>query len=185
MQQHQYLLRCGASLTNLLEHYDAFNYGAGDAKLGSIVGGDAADGAELRAKFLDSLPKLGRLINSVKRASGKGYLKGLDSRKIAMRKGEDGRIMRHKALNTLLQGSGAIVMKKSCVLLWDDVRRSRLKAHKILDMHDEGQAEVFKDHVELYSDLAVKSIVNAGEHYNLNIPLAAEAMQGMNLAETH
>ncbi len=163
----------------------AFNYGAGDAKLGSIVGGDAGDGAELRAKFLDSLPKLEKLINSVKRASGKGYLKGLDNRKIMMRIDDRGRIMRHKALNTLLQGSGAIVMKRSCVGLWSDVAASDIVAHKILDMHDEGQSEVFKDHIELYSQLAVDSIVQAGEYYNLGIPLAAEAMVGHNLAETH
>lgn len=163
----------------------AFNYGAGDAKLGSIIGGDATDGAELRAKFLDSLPKLEKLINRVKRASGKGYLKGLDDRKIMMRRGSDDRIMRHKALNTLLQGSGAIVMKQSCIMLWDEVRRANLNAHKILDMHDEGQAEVLIEHVEPYKEIAVNSVVNAGEHFRLRIPLAAEAKVGLNLAETH
>jgi DNA polymerase I-like protein with 3'-5' exonuclease and polymerase domains len=164
---------------------DAFNYGAGDAKLGSIVQGTATDGAELRAKFLDSLPKLGKLINRVKRASGKGYLSGLDSRKIMMRKGDDGRVMRHKALNTLLQGAGAIVMKRSCILLWEEVAKTDITAYKVLDMHDEGQSEVLIKDIELYSQLAVQSIMNSGKHYKLNIPLAAEAMVGNNLAETH
>ena len=102
-----------------------------------------------------------------------------------MRRGPDGRVMAHKALNTLLQHSGAIVMKQSCIELWDDVAANDITAHKVLDMHDEGQSEVLPKDVELYSKLAVKSIVTAGEHFNLNISLDAEAKVGMNLAETH
>ena len=162
-----------------------FLYGAGNEKLGRIVNGDARDGAELKRRFLDGLPKLKRLINRVKRASAKGYLKGLDGRQIRMRYGEDGQVLRHKALNTLLQGNGAIVMKKSCILLWEDVRREALKAYKILDMHDEGQAEVWNTDVEPYSQLAVQSIENAGKHFNLNIPLAGDVKIGNNWAETH
>ena len=163
----------------------AFNYGAGDKKLGSIVGGDATDGAELRAKFLDSVPKLEKLINSVKRASGKGYLKGLDSRRIMMRQDSRGRIARHKALNTLLQGSGAIVMKESALLLDQYVRENEIRGYKVLDYHDEAQWEILKEDVDKYVPLAVASIVDAGTHFNLNIPLAAEAKIGTNLAETH
>lgn len=162
-----------------------FLYGAGNEKLGRIVNGDARDGAELKRRFLDGLPKLKRLIDRVKRASAKGYLKGLDGRQIRMRYGDDGQVLRHKALNTLLQGNGAIVMKKSCILLWDDVKQAGLKAYKILDMHDEGQAEVWNNHVEPYSLLAVKSIEDAGKHFNLNIPLTGDVKIGNNWAETH
>ncbi len=42
----------------------AFLYGAGDEKLGSIVGGNAADGTALRAKFLKGLPALMYLIGA-------------------------------------------------------------------------------------------------------------------------
>ena len=163
----------------------AFNYGAGDAKLGSIIGGDAGDGAELRRSFLASLPKLEDLIKRVKLASRKGFLKGLDNRKILMRRGSDGRVQDHKALNTYLQCAGSLVMKKSCIILWEDVAKAGLDAHKVLDMHDEGQSEVLKKHTELYCPLAVSSIVKAGEHFKLNIPLDAEAKVGINMAETH
>jgi hypothetical protein len=53
----------------------AFLYGAGHEKLGSIVGGTEADGAQLKRDFLAATPKLDRLIRNVKRASKKGYLK--------------------------------------------------------------------------------------------------------------
>ena len=163
----------------------AFLYGAGDAKLGSIVGGGKEAGGRLKRQFLKSLPKLDKLIKRVKRQSNKGYLEGLDGRRIIMRQDEDGRVMNHKALNTLLQCAGSLVMKRSCVLLWDRVEQAGYDAHKVLDMHDEGQSEVNPSIVEPYSKMAVQSIVDAGEHFNLNIPLDGEALVGCNMAETH
>ena len=161
----------------------AFIYGAGDAKLGSIVDGSKADGTKLRNKFLSNLPKLGQLIDNVKIASRRGYLKGLDGRKIWMRKDSSGKVMEHKALNTLLQCAGAVIMKKSLVLLTDSA--IGLDYTKVVDMHDEGQAEVSPRDAELYSKLAVQSIIQAGIHFNLNIPLDGEAKIGNNWAETH
>jgi DNA polymerase I-like protein with 3'-5' exonuclease and polymerase domains len=161
----------------------AFIYGAGDAKLGSIVDGTAADGARLRAQFLSALPKLGELINKVKRAAKRGYLVGLDGRKIWMRRNDNGEVMVHKALNTLLQCAGAVIMKKSLEILTDTAKD--LDYIKVIDMHDEGQADVSEKDAELYSTLAVQSIIDAGKHFNLNIPLDGEAKIGHNWAETH
>lgn len=161
----------------------AFIYGAGDAKLGSIVDGSASDGARLRAQFLSALPKLGELINKVKRAAKRGYLIGLDGRKIWMRRSDNGDVMVHKALNTLLQCAGAVVMKKSLEILTHSAKD--LDYIKVIDMHDEGQADVSKKDSELYGKLAVQSIIDAGKHFKLNIPLDGEAKIGSNWAETH
>lgn len=163
----------------------ALIYGAGDAKIGSIVGGTAADGKQIKQEYFRALPRLEQFIDSVKRAAGKGWLKGLDGRRIYLRRDESGRIARSKAPNTLLQSAGAIVMKKSCIILWEDVAKHSLDAHKVLDMHDEGQSEVNPKDIELYCQLAVSSIVKSGEYFNLNIPLAAEYKVGENMAETH
>ena len=78
-------------------------------------------------------------------------------------------------------------MKKSCILLWSDIVKNNIHAHKVLDMHDEGQSEVWneEDNINRYCELAVDSIVKAGQHFNLNIPLVGEAKVGMNMAETH
>jgi DNA polymerase I-like protein with 3'-5' exonuclease and polymerase domains len=161
----------------------AFIYGAGDAKLGSIVDGSKADGARLRNTFLSALPSLGKLIDAVKKASLRGHLIGLDGRKIMMRRDTRGDVMQHKALNTLLQCAGAVVMKQSIIYL--DLWSRDLDAMKVIDMHDEGQADVSEKDSELYAEHAVKSIIQAGIHFNLNIPLDAEAKIGTNWAETH
>ena len=164
----------------------AFLYGAGDAKLGSIVEGGESEGAALRARFLRENPQLNKLINKAKRAAReRGYLIGLDGRRIWLRRDERGRVLEHKALNTLLQCAGAVVMKKSMTLLDQWAREEGLVFKKVIDMHDEGQAEVWEPHAERYAELAVKSIVEAGKHFNLNVPLDGEAKIDNNWAGTH
>jgi len=171
----------------------AFLYGAGDEKLGSILlplGTSAQKkrkGAELRATFLSANPKLKELVDRVKRASQSGYLIGLDGRKVWMRRNHRKQVMDHKALNTLLQSAGAVVMKYSMLFLDKWVRKSGIDAKKVLDMHDEAQWEVKNNEeiIELYSNYAVQSIRQAGGYLNLNCPLDAEAKVGNNWSETH
>lgn len=163
----------------------AFIYGAGDAKLGSIINGTAADGLELRHRFLQALPKLGKLIDSVKKASKRGYLIGLDGRKVFMRKDEKGKVLQHTALNVLLQSAGAVVMKKSLLLLTEAANDAHIDYIKVIDMHDEGQADVIPVDSKRYAAMAEQSIRGAGTHFSLNIPLDAEAKIGRHWADTH
>jgi len=51
----------------------ALIYGAGDAKLGSVVGGSKQDGRQLKKRFINNLPSLKNLKDRVARASAKGY----------------------------------------------------------------------------------------------------------------
>jgi DNA polymerase I-like protein with 3'-5' exonuclease and polymerase domains len=157
----------------------AFLYGAGDEKIGTVVQGSAVDGARLKRTFLKNLPALKRLLERVKKASRKGYLIGLDGRRVWMRGSE------HAALNTLLQSAGAIVMKKSMIILDELVKLENLDVVKVIDQHDEAQADVLPEHVERYKELAVQSIRLAGEYFKLKVPLDAEASHGANWSETH
>ncbi len=163
----------------------ALLYGAGDDKLGRIIGGTGTDGAKLRRRFLRGLPALDRLIKLVKRRSKKGYLTAIDQSRIFMRRNAQGEVMAHKALNTLLQAGGAILMKESMVILDRERRFYCPRTKKVIDMHDEAQASVPDDEVEKYMELACWSVVQAGINLNMNLPFAAEAKKGRNWAETH
>jgi len=164
----------------------AFLYGAGDAKIGAIVGGSAKQGKALKERFFKANPELEALVESVTNASKRGYLVGLDGRKIRMRKDKvSKKLQTHKALNTLLQCAGALVMKYSMIFLDKWVREEGLDVWKVIDMHDEAQADVHPKDAERYMELAELSVVRAGEYLELNCPLAAEAKHGMNWAETH
>ena len=76
-------------------------------------------------------------------------------------------------------------MKWSMYLLDKWVRDMGLDVWKVIDMHDEGQADVLIADVPLYSCLARQSIIEAGRLLNLNVPLDADVKVGATWAETH
>ena len=156
----------------------ALMYGAGDEKLGKVVGGSTADGKRARQYFFDNKPTFKSLRDRVQRASSKKYLKGLDGRKLYVRN-------QHSALNTLLQGAGAIVMKKGLVLLDDMLRLNGIDYKFVANIHDEWQIEVKESQADFAGRLAVDSIIKAGEHFKLRCPLDGEYKTGVNWSETH
>ena len=156
----------------------AFLYGAGDAKIGSIVGGTAGDGNQLRRRFLRNTPALETLRERVGEASRKGHLVGLDGRKLWVRS-------EHSALNTLLQAAGAIIMKKALVLLNDYATQHKIDYKFIGNVHDEIQSEVATEQAEKFGWLAVECIKAAGISFELRCPLDGEYKVGSTWAETH
>ena len=156
----------------------ALLYGAGDAKLGSVVGGNKRDGSELRKRFFDNLPAFKNLKDTVGRAASKGFLKGLDGRKLYVRS-------EHAALNTLLQSAGAIVMKHAMVNLHRLIRLNTLDAHFVCNVHDEWQLEVKEAVADSTGQLGVDAIKKSGEELELFCPLDGEYKIGDNWSETH
>ena len=154
----------------------ALCFGAGDKKLSTILGGDTKHARAVRQRFFDNLPSFKALKDRVTRAAAKGYLKGLDGRKVFIRS-------EHAALNTLLQSAGAIIMKKALVIL--DKRIHNFDAHVVANVHDEWQIEVREDQAHAVGEIAVEAIRQAGIDLNLNCPLDGEYNVGRNWAETH
>lgn len=173
-----YLGAGGVGRDNAKTTMYAFLYGAGDEKLGSIVlpHGSRKEklevGAEVKAKVKDRFTALGNLIKAIEAAvEAKGSLTGLDGRVLKVRKA-------HAALNTLLQSAGAVVMKKSLILLDASLKARGLRHGTdyefVANVHDEAQAEVLPQHVPLYSELALLALPNAGQALRVKCPLKAE-----------
>ena len=156
----------------------AFLYGAGDPKIGNIVGGDAADGNRLRKRFLRNTPSLEDLRSRVVEKARRGYLRGLDGRQLWVRS-------EHSALNTLLQAAGAIVMKKTLVLLEEFADKHGIDYKFVGNVHDEIQSEVATEQAEKFGWLAVECIKAAGLSFQLRCPLDGEYKVGSTWAETH
>lgn len=111
-------------------------YGAQVGKVQSIIGCTRKEAEEVFETFWGINPGLGKLREKViKLADRNGWVPGLDGRKIYIRSS-------HSALNALFQSGGAIVMKGSMVILDYWVRKAGLDVTKVIDMHDEAQAEV-------------------------------------------
>jgi len=156
----------------------AFIYGAGNEKLGTVVGGGKQDGQRLKQRFLSNLPSLRNLKDRVTRAAAKGFIKGLDGRKIYIRSA-------HSALNALLQGGGSIVMKKALELLNQYIIEHELDAHFVANIHDEWQIEVAEKDAKKVGELGVVAIQNAGISFDMKCPLDGEYHIGGNWSETH
>tara|TARA_R100001594_G_scaffold48019_1_gene80927 strand:- start:2381 stop:4114 length:1734 start_codon:yes stop_codon:yes gene_type:complete len=156
----------------------ALLYGAGDTKLGQVVGGSKDSGARLRERFFANQPTFKTLRDRVTKASTKGYLKGIDGRRIHIRN-------THASLNSLLQGGGAIVMKRALIMLDKKAKANKLDYKFVANIHDEWQVEVNKDHTKDFGTLAVQAIKDAGDYYNMRCPLDAEYKIGDNWSETH
>ena len=156
----------------------AFLYGAGDAKIGSITGGTAKDGAKLKSKFLQQTPALAKLIERVGKQAAKGWVPGLDGRRIWVRS-------EHAALNSLLQGAGAIVMKKALVIFDNKVKANKWPVKYVANVHDEFQLECPKDIAEEVGKAARMSIIEAGEYFKLRCPLDGEYKIGRSWRHTH
>ena len=177
-----------------------FLYGAGDAKVGTIVGKGAKEGKKLKETFLNSLPALKNLraqvIGTVEGVwqkdrmgnkavcikEGRPYLVGLDKRRLTVRSS-------HAALNTLLQSAGAVIAKQWLI---EVIKECDSRGYKndvdycmLGFIHDETQWEVRKDLAEEFGKMVVECAARAGEYFKFNIKIGAEYNIGRNWYETH
>jgi DNA polymerase-1 len=193
----------------------AMLYGAGDEKAGRIIldacrlaknanpewdylyrrffGNDPAPGQKLLRKVgkaaknsvitgivgFDKLKKdIARLVEE------HGALPGLDKRKLPVRS-------EHAALNTLLQGAGAVLCKRWQADAFDALVAEGLKHGWDGDfvvlalVHDEQQTACREHLAERVGQIITEAARRAGEPYGFRIPLDSEFKIGKNWAETH
>lgn len=86
------------------------------------------------------------------------------------------------AVNTVIQGTAAEIMKKAMIALSKAIADSGLKSKMLLQVHDEVIFEVPLDEVETMKDL-VKSVMESA--YPLSIPLRASIETGSSWGEMH
>ena len=159
----------------------AFLYGAGDRKIGVSVDKQLNDeqatkkGREIRKAYVEAIPGLKELLEAVREASKRGYVLGLDKRRILVDK-------EHKALNYLLQGSSAILAKRWMLLSNENNFKH---ARQLAFVHDELQFETTEEEVNDLKFHLEWSAVRAGEYYKLRCPIAAESKSGHSWADVH
>jgi len=153
-------------------------YGAGPSKVGSIVGGGAKEGNEILHRFYSNTPKLRILMEKVAKVASKGYVPGLDGRRILVRS-------EHAALNSLLQGCGAIVAKQWCIEAHKTLRQQGLPVQQVAFVHDEIQVEAEEKHGEQVAQIMCDAASQAGITLGFRCPVDAESKIGQNWFDTH
>ena len=162
----------------------AFLYGAGDEKIGhsydKLLSSTKAKkkGKEIREAYINAIDGLDKLLEAIKKASERGYIKAIDGRKIMVDSP-------HKALNYCLQGNSAILAKRWMVINQQNIKELNLCCSQLAFIHDELQFECAPEQAADLSTSLVFSSLAAGEYYKLRIRIDAEAKTGNNWSETH
>ena len=159
----------------------AFIYGAGDAKIGSIVGKGANAGKEIKKAFFEKVPALEKLIKNTRhQAEQDGFIYGLDGRPLYVPAA-------FSSLNTLLQSAGALICKRWLVEV--DIELSKRgwkeRCQQVAWIHDELQFDVDPDIADECGKLVVDCIKRAGDFFDFKVPLTGEYSIGANWSETH
>ena len=156
----------------------AFMYGAGASKIGQIVGKGAKEGQILINKFLSNMPALKRVRDSVTKTATRGVIRGIDGRKLHVRSP-------HSALNTLIQGAGAVVCKVWLINMIKRVQRTGVDAKLVASIHDEYQFEVLKKDVRKFGQITKDAMKDTEIQLQMKCPLDNEWKEGTTWAETH
>lgn len=161
----------------------ALIYGAGDKKIGSIIGGNDWAGAQIKDKYFAAMPAFTKLLAKVQdEAKRTGHVIGLDGRRLPIR-------ATYAALNTLLQSAGAVVMKRAVVEQELELRRLFIRGvdyNTLLLVHDEVQLEITDGMLPKILPRLETYLPKAGEYFNFKCPLAADVSDpGENWKETH
>lgn len=165
-------------------------YGGGDEKIGSIVcdpstpvGNMKSRGKQLKANLQKGIPAFGHLMKKIARDAKRGYMDGLDGRRLFVRSS-------HAALNVQLQSDGALIAKLWVIFFFDMMEEAGY-AHGVdwgmcAWVHDEIQAACRTKEIALHAKaICEEAAVLAGEHFNYAAPIAAQGKVGRTWAETH
>ena len=160
----------------------AMMYGAGDALVGSVAGGDAKLGKRLKRNYAREVPAFDTLQKGISRAfKRRGYLLGLDRRKLIIRGGSE-----HKCLSQLLQSAGAILCKKWVALIDQELQQVNGDAYMVGWIHDEVQiackTQEVADHV---GDITRRMAQEAGRAFETKIPITSDFSIGRTWSDTH
>jgi DNA polymerase I-like protein with 3'-5' exonuclease and polymerase domains len=160
----------------------AFLYGAGNKKIGLSYDPQlsplkaSAKGKEIREAYVAAIPGLNRLLERIRERATEGFVLSIDGRKILVDSP-------HKALNYLLQSSAGVIAKRWMVIANELI--TPMGGHQLAFVHDELQYECELSKVDDIKFSLELSAVQAGEHYRLRVPIAAESKQGANWSEVH
>ena len=156
----------------------AFLYGAGATKIGKIVGGGPKKGQQLITKFLNNMPALKRLREQVAMWSINGTVPALDGRLLHIRS-------EHAAVNTLLQGAGAIICKQWLVHIMERVIKAKLNVRLVASIHDEYQFEVAIPDIERFCKLTKEAMTQTTKTLKIKCELDCDYKIGKTWADTH
>lgn len=157
----------------------AIFFGAQAAKLASIIGCSLKEAQMHIDNFWDGNRGVYEIVQYlIKYYKKYGYIRGLDGRKLFVR-------AEYKLLNILIQSAAAIVFKMWGVLANRKLRALEVDCQQIIAYHDEFDYRCHPDCVDLATSIIKAAAIEAGEYFNIKVPITVDVKVGMNWAEVH
>lgn len=161
----------------------ALIFGAQAPRIGLINGGGAVLGNKIMLQLRKRIPGFDRLLKAVQSAASKGWVRGLDGRRIPVRS-------KHSALNFLIAGCEAVLCKQWLVDSYDQLR-TRWNYGWDGDVvilgwiHDEIQVACREGIEDEVAEVLVTCAVNAGKPHGFKVTLKSDSKIGNNWKECH
>ena len=145
-----------------------------------VVGGGMAEGARLKKEFNKNVPAYRLLQEQLVDAFQRGYLLGLDGRKLFVR-------AQHKLLSQLLQSAGAILAKQWLALADQTLRQEKLDSYIVGWIHDELQTCCpTEEEAQYVGSLYERLSVQAGQACGITkIGITSQSQLGRHWGSTH
>ncbi len=163
-------------------------YGMGPYKLSKTLGISQSEAKQIIERYFERYKGVKAFTeNIVKEAGKKGYVKTLFGRKrwipeIQSKNKTVAQQGERLAINTVIQGTAADIIKKAMVDIYEAFRREKLRSRLILQVHDELVFEVAEDELSIVPQL-VKDLMERA--CTLKVSLLVEFGFGDNWASAH
>ncbi|MBT8762753.1 DNA polymerase I [Desulfohalobiaceae bacterium Ax17] len=163
-------------------------YGMGPQKLSRELGISLNEAKEFIQIYFSKLKKVQEFYDHIqKEAEKRGYVTTIAGRRrllpeINSRNANVAGQARRMAINTVVQGSAADIIKKAMILVDKDEVLQKFKAYLILQVHDELILEVEKDYAR---DAGQRLSEIMSGVYTLKVPLVVDWGVGKNWGEAH
>lgn len=161
-------------------------YGQSAFGLAKQLGIDKTAAAEFIESYFQQYPGIEEFLHAALAECGKnGYVSTLLGRRRAIRGVRDGvlgqlNLAERTAINTIIQGSAADLIKRAMIAVHDRLRRERSTARMLLQIHDE---LIFETPAADADELAVLVIEEMSGVASLRVPLKVDVKVGPNWAD--
>ena len=160
-------------------------YGQSPFGLARALGIDQDAAAKFIDSYFEGYPGIEKFLGQVlAECREKGYVRTILGRRRAISGVREGagrqrNLAERTAVNTVIQGSAADLIKRAMVAIHRRLPAERLSAKMLLQIHDELIFEVPADQLHHLAELVAEEMVGA---YGLNVPLKVDIKAGPNWA---
>lgn len=160
-------------------------YGQSAFGLARGLGIDQDAAAQFISSYFEGYPGIEEFLNQVlAECRKKGYVRTILGRRRAIGGVREGagrqrNLAERTAVNTVIQGSAADLIKLAMIAIYRRLRKERLSARMLLQIHDELIFEVPTDQLHQLAELVREEMVGV---HTLNVPLKVDIKAGPNWA---